>query len=371
MIDFIFKNWQKKLSDFESSVKKDLAEIRKCKAEIQQMRQDTEFERQKGRYIRDDERLILSAPEIIIGNVDETGVHFDSAGSTVIVRGSHVGLQGIGQGGQVEMRSESIRQIAEDPGCDGLEHVVGSRSEVVSQARHIVLHSQADEGVFSEVPVYTKGGTGVRIHADEKIEIDSSVSAEHHKERLTKLLEELKKHQKELEEKSTLHKVSLGQMVAMMEKLLTQKKLLGEKSNAVRACYGDMEQLTGQIEELSQSLSEEVCSYADILSLLSETNRQLKCVEDQKGKMKDAETFKKESTGASVAVTGELISLESKDGDGQLRENEDAGIIVTGCGINVQTIREDSSLMEDGYIQLSSKNVTVDTTDNKDAKYDD
>ena len=45
MIDFIFKNWQKKLSDFESSVKKDLAEIRKCKAEIQQMRQDTEFER--------------------------------------------------------------------------------------------------------------------------------------------------------------------------------------------------------------------------------------------------------------------------------------------------------------------------------------
>ena len=37
MMDFLFKNWQKKLSDFESSVKKDLAEIRKCKAEIQQM----------------------------------------------------------------------------------------------------------------------------------------------------------------------------------------------------------------------------------------------------------------------------------------------------------------------------------------------
>jgi hypothetical protein len=132
-----------------------------------------------------------------------------------------------------------------------------------------------------------------------------------------------------------------------------------------------MEQVTGQIEELSQSLSEEVCSYADILSLLSETNRQLKCVETQKGKIKDADQFKKESTGASVAVTGELITLESKDGDGHLRENEDAGIIVTGCGINVQTTREDSSLMDDGYIQLSSKAVTVDTTDYKDAKYDD
>ena len=371
MIDFIFKNWQQKLSDFESSVKKDLAEIRKCKAEIQQMRQETEFERRKGRYIRDDERLILSAPEIIIGNVDDSGVHFDSAGSTVIVRGSHVGLQGIGQGGQVEMRSESIRQIAEDPGSDGLEHVVGSRSEVVSQARHIVLHSQADEGVFSDIPVYTKGGTGVRIHADEKIEIDSSVSAEHHKERLTKLLEELKKHQKELEEKSTRHKVSLGQMVTMMEKLISEKNRLGEKSDAVRACYGDIEEVTGQIEELSLSLSEEVCSYADILSLLSETNRQLKCVETQKGKIKDAEKFKKETTGASVAVTGELITLESKDGDGHLRENDNAGIIVTGCGVTVQTTHEDSSLMDDGYIQLTSKAVLVDTTDNKDAKYDD
>ena len=61
-MDFIFKEWQKKLSDFESSVKKDLAEIRKCKAEIQKMKQDTEFEKRRGRYIHDEERLILSAP---------------------------------------------------------------------------------------------------------------------------------------------------------------------------------------------------------------------------------------------------------------------------------------------------------------------
>ena len=61
-MDSIFKEWQKKLSDFESSVKKDLKEIRKCKAEIQQMKEDTEFEKRRGRYIRDDERIILSAP---------------------------------------------------------------------------------------------------------------------------------------------------------------------------------------------------------------------------------------------------------------------------------------------------------------------
>ena len=370
-MDFIFKEWQKKLSDFESSVKKDLAEIRKCKAEIQKMKQDTEFEKRRGRYIHDEERLILSAPEIIIGNVDDSGIHFDGTGSVVTVRGSQVNVQGIGKGGQVLTRSQSIRQIAEDPGCDGLEHVVGTRSEVVSQARHLVLHSQADEGVFSEEPSYPKGSTGVRIHADEKIEVDASVSAENRREQLLKLYEKLKSDQIELEQKSARHKTSLELMVTLMEKLLGDKKKISEKDKAVRACYEDMEKLNGQIEELSLSLSEEVCCYADVLSVLSETSRQLKCVETQQKNVKDAEKFKKETTGTSVAVTGEVISLESRDGDGHLRENKEAKIQVMGRMMELLAQKDDHSLMDDGQVSLAAKTVVVDQQDFNNAKYDD
>lgn len=370
-MDFIFKEWQKKLSDFESSVKKDLAEIRKCKAEIQKMKQDTEFEKRRGRYIHDEERLILSAPEIIIGNVDDSGIHFDGTGSVVTVRGSQVNVQGIGKGGQVLTRSQSIRQIAEDPGCDGLEHVVGTRSEVVSQARHIVLHSQADEGVFSEEPSYPKGSTGVRIHADEKIEVDASVSAENRREQLLKLYEKLKSDQIELEQKSARHKTSLELMVTLMEKLLGDKKKISEKDKAVRACYEDMEKLNGQIEELSLSLSEEVCCYADVLSVLSETSRQLKCVETQQKNVKDTEKFKKETTGTSVAVTGEVISLESRDGDGHLRENKEAKIQVMGRMMELLAQKDDHSLMDDGQVSLAAKTVVVDQQDFNNAKYDD
>ena len=370
-MDFIFKEWQKKLSDFESSVKKDLAEIRKCKAEIQKMKQDTEFEKRRGRYIHDEERLILSAPEIIIGNVDDSGIHFDGTGSVVTVRGSQVNVQGIGKGGQVLTRSQSIRQIAEDPGCDGLEHVVGTRSEVVSQARHIVLHSQADEGVFSEEPSYPKGSTGVRIHADEKIEVDASVSAENRREQLLKLYEKLKSDQIELEQKSARHKTSLELMVTLMEKLLGDKKKISEKDKAVRACYEDIEKLNGQIEELSLSLSEEVCCYADVLSVLSETSRQLKCVETQQKNVKDAEKFKKETTGTSVAVTGEVISLESRDGDGHLRENKEAKIQVMGRMMELLAQKDDHSLMDDGQVSLAAKTVVVDQQDFNNAKYDD
>ena len=90
-MDYIFKEWENRLSDFADSVEKDLAEIRKCKANIQQMQLDITAEIQKGRYIRDSQRLVLSAPEIIIGNVDRGG-NLLEGGSSVIVRGTQVGL---------------------------------------------------------------------------------------------------------------------------------------------------------------------------------------------------------------------------------------------------------------------------------------
>ena len=86
-MDYIFKEWEDKLSTYADSVEKDLAEIRKCKAEIQQMKLEMLAEMQKGRYVRDDHRLVLSAPEIVIGNVDRNGTLF-AGGSTIVVRGT-------------------------------------------------------------------------------------------------------------------------------------------------------------------------------------------------------------------------------------------------------------------------------------------
>ena len=123
-MDYIFKDWEKRMSAFESSVEKDLAEIRKCKADMQDMRRRMHEEMTGSYYVRDMNRIILSAPEIILGNVDTDGVLYEGAASKVIVRGTEVDLQATGNGGRVETRASSIRQIAEDPGTDGLEHVV-------------------------------------------------------------------------------------------------------------------------------------------------------------------------------------------------------------------------------------------------------
>ena len=182
-MDYIFKEWEEKLSSFADSVEKDLQEIRKCKSEIQQMKLETIAEMQKGRYVRDDHRIVISAPEIIIGNVDRSGNLF-AGGSTIVVRGTNVGLQATSEGGTVETRAAGIRQIAEDPGTDGNEHVVYHRSEVVSQARNIVIQSdEIDDqddgtgGAFSPTAIPT-GGSGVRIHADQRLEVEAAMTAE-------------------------------------------------------------------------------------------------------------------------------------------------------------------------------------------------
>ena len=176
-MDYIFKDWEKKLSAFEDSVEKELKDIRQCKEDIQQLKAELTNQIAKGQYIRDDQRLILSAPEVIIGNLDPNGLLYSDAGSAVVIRGTEVSLQGVGDGGKVDTRASSIRQTAEDPGIDGLEHVVTGVSQVVSQARHIIIQSDDTEGAFSAV-TEPAAGSGVRIRADKSIEIGALATAE-------------------------------------------------------------------------------------------------------------------------------------------------------------------------------------------------
>lgn len=121
-----FKYWQEALDDFQKNVEKNLDEIRRYKSEVQQMKIDLIDHLEKGRYVRDNQRVIISAPEIIIGNVDKSGTLCGS-NSRIILRGTDISLDGVGAGasgvGSIVSRAASIRQIAVDPGMDGQENV--------------------------------------------------------------------------------------------------------------------------------------------------------------------------------------------------------------------------------------------------------
>ena len=179
-----FSDWKSALEDFQKSVEKDLEEIRKQKNEIQQMKTEIINRLGQGQYIRDNNRIVISAPEIVIGNVDKSGTLWNSY-SRVIIRGSDVSLEGVGNGvtgtGTIISRAASIRQIAVDPGIDGMESVVQPISEIVSQARSVTLRGETAKDFF---PNAASGGEGISLSSDSAICIDATKPCDTLKEQL-------------------------------------------------------------------------------------------------------------------------------------------------------------------------------------------
>ena len=367
-MDYIIKDWEKKMSAFESSVEKDLKEIRKCKADIQQMRNEIQREKQGNYFVRDAQRIILSAPEIILGNVDPDGVLYDGAASKIVLRGTDVDLEASGHGGRVETRAASIRQIAEDPGSDGHEHVVGVLSEVVSQARQIVIQSDDATGAFSALP--SSGGSGVRIHTDSQIEISATQTAESREKQLENRIKELETRKSQLKEQAADHKESFGDLIKEIEELMQKREELVKDDNAIRAKYNEMEEANAELELVTESLGEEARSYSAILAMLSETNRLLKCFKEEKSKIKKGDDFKKNATGCAVSILGERIGLASVDGEGNLRDTDGSGIAMTANRVSIAAIEADGKLKEKGQVRIQAKNVEVTTAGTADATYD-
>ena len=371
-MEYIFEKWEKKLSDFKDNVESELSEIRKCKAEMQQMQLDLVAKIKKGHYVYDPECLVLSAPKIIIGHVDRNGTLL-GGGSEVIIRGTQVGVQGAGEGGTVEVRASSIRHIAEDPGVDGLEHVVGTLSEIISQARNIIIQSNEvsndkdSQGAFSATTVPT-GSSGVRIHADKEIDIHAAMTAETRKKNLESLISGLEGLQSDLKDQADECKESFDELAGELKDLLAEREDLMEDNNGVRTNYLDISDKSEEIEDTAQLLTKQSYHYIEVLSKLAETNRRLKCFKNEKDSITTGDDFKGNRTGAKVRVLGEAINLVSADGEGNLRDNEGAGINMVANDVSIAAIESDDSLKEKGSVSIRAKNVEVSTANTADVQ---
>ena len=371
-MEYIFEKWEKKLSDFKDNVESELSEIRKCKAEMQQMQLDLVAKIKKGHYVYDPECLVLSAPKIIIGHVDRNGTLL-GGGSEVIIRGTQVGVQGAGEGGTVEVRASSIRHIAEDPGVDGLEHVVGTLSEIISQARNIIIQSndvsndKDCQGAFSATTVPT-GSSGVRIHADKEIDIHAAMTAETRQKNLESLISGLEGLQSDLKDQADECKESFDELAGELKDLLAEREDLMEDNNGVRTNYLDISDKSEEIEDTAQLLTKQSYHYIEVLSKLAETNRRLKCFKNEKDSITTGDDFKGNRTGAKVRVLGEAINLVSADGEGNLRDNEGAGINMVANDVSIAAIESDDSLKEKGSVSIRAKNVEVSTANTADVQ---
>ena len=361
-----FENWQTALEDFQKNIEKELEEIRRHKAEVRQMKIDLIDHLGQGRYVRDENRIIISAPEIIIGDTDKSGM-LQNGSSRVIIRANNINLEGVGSGatdtGSIISRAASIRQIAVDPGIDGTESVVKPTSEIVSQARSLTLKSDDAEGFFSsDAP---SAGTGIHLSSNSMVSIDATKSCETQSEQLENLEKGLKTIVSDLKEDMKNVKSATASLMSKM-KTLVSKDIMNLDAITTRTNYLDIEELHTEFSQLSSSLYNTMTDYFNVLSRLAEANRQLDCVKEQKeeiNKMKSS--FKEKTTDTFITLQSENINLTSIDGEGNLRTNDGAGINLEGKEISLSSYGNDGALIKEGGIFMGSQEVEINTANPK------
>ena len=362
MADTIFTDWLSALTKLQSSVSKDLAEIREQKAEIQKLKTDIFNRLAQGKYVRDDRRLVLSAPEIIIGNVDASGMLYSDGGS-ITIRGQRVATEGVGENGVVSNRAATISQIAVDPGPDGIEEVVRNRSVIVNQAKNITIQSNGAEkdGYFACLP-QTVGAVGVRIHADQCVEIDAAASSEVRSQQISDQLKNLNSAVTGLTLDSTSAMTTASTLVGQMEALLALQDPLSLDEVTMRTTVMELDDLTEQFNSLMPSVYQALDKAVATMSKLAETKRRIKALQNEQTKVSAAQgTFKDQSTDAVLRVNAEQMFFKSVDGDGNIRTNPEAAISIQTGKVDISTLKPDGSLIDDSHVNIATHDVSIST----------
>ena len=358
-MDTVFGDWKQALQDLQDCVTKDLEEIRKQKAEVQQIKIDIFNRLAEGKYLRDDKRIVISAPEIIIGDVDKSGALWGDGGA-VVVRGGNVSLEGAGKSGAVKTRAPFISQIAVDPGPDGVEEVVYPHSQVVSQAHNIVLQSNDSADYFSESP--TSGGAGVRIHADNSIEISATKSVESRGSIISDKLSELKSSKSDLNSEASKKISQVNSIISDVEDILEEESGLKDGEMDIRTNIVDLVELQSKYEGMIPALYSAVMNCIDTLSHLAETNRRITALEAEQDLINDAKSdFQDKTTGARLTVKAEQMDFASVDGDGNIRTNDESSIHLRARHVSADTLKADGSLIDDSSISLASQSMSLST----------
>jgi len=125
-----------------------------------------------GYYLHDDSRIVISAPEIVIGNVDKDGTL--KGASNVIIRSNDIKVEGVGRNGSIAIRANSISNRTEDQGIDGIEAVVYDDARYSCLSGSIMINITLTDGVFYRDE--NGSSTGINLRSDTSISINAALS---------------------------------------------------------------------------------------------------------------------------------------------------------------------------------------------------
>lgn len=355
-MDSVFKEWKESLSALHSSIGQELEELHRCKTEVERLKDDMIAAQSFGKFIYDDKRIVLSAPEIIIGNVGPSGVLREGA-STVVVRGNTLSLEGANNG-SVTTRASQIQQIAEDPGIDGNEHVVSDTSSIVNMARNVVLHASDAQGTFYESPL--SFGSGVQIHSDTDLTINAAVPNAKRAATIEEYTKSLKANKEDQKKRMDELEVATKTIMQNIDKLFEKSEKLSGDEVALRTNGTDLSDLHEEFKNLALALAQTSSDYIAQMSILAETERQIADLDKEKTRNNEAKsTYKEGNTGASLSLSAQNIDITSVDGDGIIRK--DGVISMKANSVSIDAVDSQNGLMKDSGFLVNVENVMLDT----------
>ena len=371
--------WKKLINDFNDSVNKSLAEIRDCKRDIEKMKVDLMNEVNTGQYFRDEDRIVISAPRIIIGNVNKDGNLKEEVGE-VIIRGNALQLSGVGRSGKISLNAPSLNQNAMDTGLDGKENVVYAGSQITSRARTIVISSQdpVEDNQYeaSFLDMQTKG-SGLLLSSEKGIDLLAAPTNEEKKKHIQDLTTAIDGRIAERKNNiSSMEKDASFKLMRLNNILSNEKELEGD-DDLTRTNVLALDEIRGTLKGELTQFNQLLLDYADAVSELAELTRKKQHLTAESDHANSIAADYKEDTNAAIHLQSEHITLHSKDGDGTWRTNESAGVEIRANDIKLHSTTDADGTKAEiltpadakGRVDIQARNVSISTADATDQKY--
>lgn len=369
----ILEEWKELLSDFNSNVDKSLKDIRQYKRDIEKMKVELLDEFRGGQFIRDEECIVISAPRIIIGNVTKDGNLREELGD-VIIRGHALEMDGVGESGSIRINAPEITQRAIDTGIDGREKVVHTSSEIIQQARNIVLDSQEpttnwDYGAsFLNNPIRK---AGISLNAEKGISVMAVPANEKKKDEISNEKKDVDSKISDLKDDVSSKKKEVDALLKKISDALKDQEGLSDDDDMVRSNVLAIDEVRYTVQNFLPAFSKLVNEYAALLSELAELNRKKQNLKTEEDEVNSSADKYKQSTESSIYMQSERITMHAKDGDNTWRTNEGAGVEIRANDIKLHSTQEDPDTKAEvltpeeakGKVSIRSRNVNISTAD--------
>ncbi len=361
---------------FKASIDQELDEMRRCKADMQQLKDEITNQYGVGYYQRDKQRIVISAPEIVIGNVLKDGSLIPNESSKVIIRSNSIIQEGVGNAygrGSIVNKAPQIKNVCVDVGVDGLEAVVREDSQFTVQAQGIALQSENTNGTFVDIPCASKGE--ICLKADEHVTVAALAPLKYRKSQIEAEIKIQESAKDTYEEAANL---GLDSIKTCTDELSALFKRCSEYFHAttnmvqapVFANLVNIEDAHKSIKAKQATLCQLTKEFQENTSKAAEASRQLKTLKAQKTAIEETQrkVDNNECTNAAIDICAENTNIHSVNADNTMCTSEGAGVSISGKNIELSAISARTGLIKNSKLSVNTAHINLSTANTKDVE---